>query len=65
MNDSSEQVANAISDVITSAGALPGADKTKMANNIEEVAEQELLAAASAIEEAAAQLRSTMPVKKV
>lgn len=65
LNDSSEEVANSISDVITAAGALPGADKTKMSNNIDDIAEAELFAAASAIEEAAAQLRTTMPVKKV
>jgi len=64
LNDSSEEVANSISDVIAAAGVLPGADKTKISDNIEETAEAELSAAAKAIEEAAAQLRSAMPIKK-
>jgi hypothetical protein len=65
LNDSSEEVANAISDVITAAGVLPGADKAKMGDTTEDTAEAELIAAANAIEEAAATLRTAMPVKKV
>lgn len=65
LNDSSEEVANSISDVIAAAGVLPGADKSKIGDNIEETAEAELIAAAKAIEDAAAQLRSAMPTRKV
>ncbi len=65
LNDSSEEVANSISDVIAAAGVLPGADKSRISDNTEETAVAELDAAAKAIEEAAAQLRSAMPVKKV
>jgi hypothetical protein len=64
ISDASEKVADSIAEVIGAIGKLPGADKAVVDDNIEEKAEEELNAAAKAIETAAATLQQLTALRQ-